>query len=66
MRAENYLVLLLGSKVTWFLAWGSIDFVFVRVVQIDLVLYAGQKSVDSRVSVELDFVFVWVVEIDLL
>ena len=56
MRAKNYL----------FLVWGSISLVFVRVVEISLVLNAGRKSLGFSVSIELDFVFVWVVEIDLI
>ena len=55
LRAENYLVLIYGSYLTWFLSWrsrltwflcagrndfflvwGSLDLVFVRVVEIDL------------------------------
>ena len=55
LRAENYLVLVYGSYLTWFLSWrsrltwflcagrndfflvwGSLDLVFVRVVEIDL------------------------------
>ena len=56
MRAKNYL----------FLVWGSISLVFVRVVEISLVLYAGRKSLGFSVSIEPDFVFVWVVEIDLI
>ena len=56
MRAKNYL----------FLVWGSISLVFVRVVEISLVLYAGRKSLGFSVSIEPDFVFVWVVEIGLI
>ena len=56
MRAKNDL----------FLVWGSINLIFVRVVEISLVLNAGRKSLGFSVSIELDFVFVWVVEIDLI
>ena len=40
--------------------------VFVLVVEIELVLYAGRKSLGFSVSIEIDFVYVWVVEIDLI
>ena len=56
MRAENDL----------FLVRGSIDLVLVRVVEIDLVFFAGRKSLGFSVSIELDFVLVWVVDIDLI
>ena len=56
MRAKNDL----------FLVWGSINLIFVRVVEISLVLNAGRKSLGFSASIELDFVFVWVVEIDLI
>ena len=46
--------------------WGSIDLAFVRVVEINLFLYAGRISIGFSVSIELDFVLVWVVEIDLI
>ena len=56
MRAANDL----------FLMWRSSDVVFVWVVKIDLVSYAGGKSLGFSASIELDFVFVWVVKIDLI
>ena len=42
--------------------WRSINFLFLRAVEIDLLLYAGRKSLDFRGIIELDLVFVWVVE----
>ena len=63
------------SKLTWFcvraendlfLVRGSIDLVLVRVVEIDLVFFAGRKSLGFSLSIELDFVLVWVVDIDLI
>ena len=56
MREENDL----------FLERGSIALVFVYMVEIDLVLYAGRKSLDYSVSIELGFAFVWVFETDLI
>ena len=59
MRTEN----------DFLLVWGSIDFIFVRVVEIDLVFVCWPKITwlqGFSVSIELDFVFVWVVEIDLI
>ena len=56
MRAEN----------DFFLMWISIDLGFVWGVEIDMVLYASQKSLGLSVSIGLDFVFVWVGEIDLI
>ena len=56
VRAENDL----------FLVWGSTSLVFVLVVETNLVLYVGRKSLDFSVSIEIEFVFVWVVEIDLI
>ena len=35
-------------------------------VEIDSVLDAGRKSLDSSVSNEIDLVFVWAVDIDLI
>ena len=70
-----YLVLVYGSKLCvraenyLFLVWGSIDVIFVRVVEIDLVFVCWPKITwlqGFSVSIELDFVFVWVVEIDLI
>ena len=46
--------------------WTLIDLVFVLVVETNLVLYVGRKSLDFSVSIEIEFVFVWVVEIDLI
>ena len=52
MRAKNYLVLLYGSKMTWFclqaendlfLVWLSIDLVLVWVVEMDLVFSCGPE-----------------------
>ena len=70
---RNCLVLIYGSKVTWFcvraenylfLVRGSFDLVFVRLVKLTWFLYAGLKSLGYSVNIELDFVFVWVGEID--
>ena len=44
----------------------SVDSVIVWVVEIDLVLYAGQKSLGFSVSIEIYLVFAWVVDIDLV
>ena len=49
------LVLVCGLKVTWFVGMDSLGFVWV--VEIDLVLYVGQKSLDFTVSIEDGFVF---------
>ena len=49
-----------------FIMWTLIDLVFVLVVETNLVLYVGRKSLDFSVSIEIEFVFVWVVEIDLI
>ena len=56
MRAEKDLLLV----------WGSIDLVFVRVVEIDLVFVCWPKTLGFNMSIELDFLFVWVVETDLI
>ena len=48
------------------LMWRSVDSVIVWVVEIDLVLYAGQKSLGFSVSIEIDLVLVWVIEIDMI
>ena len=44
----------------------SIDLVFVPVIELDLVLYAGRKSLGFSVSIKTDLVFVWMVEVDLI
>ena len=44
---------------------GSIDLIFVWMVEIDLVFYMGRKSLGFIVMIEIDLVFVWVVKIDL-
>ena len=51
MRDENDLLLV----------WGSIDFVFMPVVKVDLVLVCWPNITWFSVSIELDFVFVWLV-----
>ena len=56
MRAEN----------DFSLVWGSIYFVFVRVVEIDMVLVCWPKSLNYSGSIEIYFVCVWLVEIDLI
>ena len=86
MRAENCLVLIYRSKLTWFWAWGAKLTWFLCVgrkwlvfgVGIDWVslcagwskltwfLYAGWKSPGFSVIIELDFVSVRVVEINLI
>ena len=48
-------MLVCGLKVTWFVGMDSLGFVWV--VEIDLVLYVGQKSLDFTVSIEDGFVF---------
>ena len=56
MRDENRL----------FFMWGSINFVFMRMVEINLVFVCWSKSIDLSVNMQLDFFFVCVVEINLI
>ena len=56
MRDENRL----------FFMWGSINFVFMRMVEINLVFVCWSKSIDLSVNMQLDFFFVCVVEITLI
>ena len=56
MRDENRL----------FFMWGSINFVFMRMVEINLVFVCWSKSIDLSVNMQLDFLFVCVVEINLI
>ena len=73
--AENRLVLMNRSKMTWFLCvdpndlflfWGSIESVFVWVFQIDLVLCSEPEFTRFSVSIEIDLVYFWVGEINLV
>ena len=59
---QNWLGFCLRAENDLFLVWGSIDLVFV-LVEIDLFLYAGRKSLGISVRIEICLVFVWVVEI---
>ena len=54
MRAENHL----------FLLWGSIDLLFVWVVETGVVFVCGPKITGFSVSIEIVLVFVKVGEID--
>ena len=63
VRAENFFVSIYGSNLTLFLCgpkmncylvWRSID-LLVWVVEIDLVLYVGWKSLGFSVRTEIDF-----------
>ena len=56
VRAENYFVLIYGSKLTWFLAWGS---------KLTWFLCAGRKWLDFSVGIDW-LSFTRVVEIDLV
>ena len=56
MQAENDL----------FSVWGSVDFIFVWVVNIDFFFFARRKSPGLNESIEIDSVFVRVVEVDLI
>ena len=53
------------AEMDLFLVWWSIDFGFVLVVEIDLFLDVGCKSLSFSVSIEYYMVFVWLVVIDL-
>ena len=57
VRAENYLVLIYGAKMTWYLALES---------KLTCFSYAGRKSLGFSVSIEVDFVFACVVYIDFI
>ena len=55
----------MGAENDLFLVCHSIDLVFVSVVEIKVVFYAGRNSLGFSVSIEIDL-FVWVVEADLI
>ena len=55
----------MGAENDLFLVCHSIDLVFVSVVEIKVVFYAGRNSLGFRESIEIDL-FVWVVEADLI
>ena len=54
---RNYLFLCVRNENDLFLVWGSIEFVFVWVVEIDLVVVCGPKMTWSCVGIEIDLVF---------
>ena len=54
---RNYLLFCVRNENDLFLVWGSIEFGFVWVVEIDLVLVCGPKMTWSCVGIEIDLVF---------
>ena len=75
MGIEIYWVFVRGSKLTWFCVraendlfsvWGSIDLVFVYMVETDLFFVCGPKMAWLLWGIDNNLIFVWVIDIHLV